>query len=117
MCLTCDFTVSGEISRARAMRLLERPLLIIARTSRSRAVSASLTRQLDSAEPLYSERTSRPENRLSECIGIFLLRARLATAIQLVCGLRQLAILMAVPHKHEDLSARTIPRTIKVLLD
>jgi hypothetical protein len=41
--LTCDFTVSGETSRARAIRLLERPWLIIARTSRSRAVSGSLT--------------------------------------------------------------------------
>src|SRR5262249_426575 len=70
MWLTCDFRVCGEISKARAMRLLERPLLIIARISRSRAVSASLTRQLDSAERPYSERTSRPEYRLSECIGI-----------------------------------------------
>ena len=25
ICLTCDFTVSGEISRVRAMRLLEQP--------------------------------------------------------------------------------------------
>src|SRR3954468_13525231 len=40
--LTCDFTVSGEISRVRAMRLLEKPWLIIPRISRSRAVSRSL---------------------------------------------------------------------------
>src|SRR5271157_1916341 len=46
MRLTCDFTVSGEISRVRAMRLLAKPWLIIARTSRSRAVSVSLTRLL-----------------------------------------------------------------------
>src|ERR1700751_5241372 len=46
MRLTCDFTVSGEISRVRAMRLLAKPWLIIARTSRSRAVSVSLTRRL-----------------------------------------------------------------------
>src|SRR6185369_7095463 len=46
MRLTCDFTVSGEISRVRAMRLLVKPWLIIARTLRSRAVSLSLTRLL-----------------------------------------------------------------------
>src|SRR5260370_28140352 len=49
--LTCDFTVSGEMLRARAVRLLERPWLIIARTSRSRAVSASLARLRSCAEP------------------------------------------------------------------
>src|SRR5215510_635664 len=101
MRLTCDFTVSGEISKARAMCLLERPLLIIARISRSRTVSASLTRQLDSAERLDSGRTSHPENRLSECIGIFLLRAPLAPAVRLICGLRNLATVMAVSHKRE----------------
>jgi hypothetical protein len=46
MRLTYDFTVSGEISRVRAMRLLAKPWLIIASTSRSRAVSVSLTRLL-----------------------------------------------------------------------
>jgi hypothetical protein len=49
--LTCDFTVSGEILRARAIRLLERPLPIIVRTPRSRAVSASPARLLGCAEP------------------------------------------------------------------
>ena len=48
--LTWDFTVSGEISRARAMCLLERPWLIIARISLSRAVSVLLTRLLSCAE-------------------------------------------------------------------
>src|ERR1700760_5021481 len=43
MRLTCDFTVSGEISRVRAMRLFAKPWLINARTSRSRAVRVSLT--------------------------------------------------------------------------
>src|SRR5262245_15235870 len=62
MCLTCDFTLSGEISKARAMCFLERPW--------------SLTRQLDAAERPHSGRTSHPENRLSECIGIFLLPER-----------------------------------------
>jgi len=117
MCLTCDFTVSGEISKARAMRLLERPRLINARISYSRAVSASLTRQLDSAKRPYSERTSHSDNRLSECICIFLLRARSASAIQLVCGLRNLATPMAVSHKREGLSAKTISRRIKRLLE
>jgi hypothetical protein len=41
MRLTCDFTVSGEIARARAMRLLEQPWLIIASTSHSRAVGVA----------------------------------------------------------------------------
>jgi hypothetical protein len=63
ICLACDFTVSGEISRARAMRLLERPWLIIVRISRSLAVNVSLTRQLDCAERPYPERASRPESR------------------------------------------------------
>jgi hypothetical protein len=44
--LTCDFTVSGEISRARAARLLESPLPIIVRISRSREVSTSPARLL-----------------------------------------------------------------------
>jgi hypothetical protein len=48
--LRCDFTVSGESLRARAMRLLDRPWPIIARISRSRAVSASLARLLGGAE-------------------------------------------------------------------
>src|SRR5262249_21001740 len=104
MCLTCDFTVSGEVSQARAMCLLERPLLIIARISRSRAVSASLKGQLESAERTHSGRTSQPENRLSECLGIFLLQARLASAVQLVCDLPNLATLMAVSHKREGRS-------------
>jgi hypothetical protein len=39
--LTCDFTVSSEISRVRAMRLLAKPWLMIVRTSRSRAVSVT----------------------------------------------------------------------------
>ena len=57
ICLTCDFTVSGEISRVRAMRLLEQPWLIIARTSRSRAVSGSLTRLLGcAAQQAFNER-------------------------------------------------------------
>src|SRR3954452_6601206 len=51
ICLTCVLTVSGEISRVRAMRLLEQPWLIIARTSHSRAVSGSLTRLLGCAAP------------------------------------------------------------------
>jgi hypothetical protein len=51
--------------RSRAMRLLERPWLIIARISRSRAVSVSQTRQLDCAERPYAERASHPEGRLS----------------------------------------------------
>src|SRR4029078_7499897 len=51
ICLPCDFTVSGEISRVRATRLLEQPWLIIARTSRSRTVSGSLTRLLGRAAP------------------------------------------------------------------
>ena len=48
--LTWDFTVSGEISRARAMCLLERPWPIIARISLSRAVSVLPTRLLSCAE-------------------------------------------------------------------
>src|SRR6266851_7963685 len=43
MCLTCDLTVSGEISRLRAIRLLEWPWPIMERTPRSRAVIASLS--------------------------------------------------------------------------
>jgi hypothetical protein len=42
MCLTCDFTVSGEIPRAWAICLLEEPRLISARTSDSRSVTVSL---------------------------------------------------------------------------
>jgi hypothetical protein len=48
--LTCVFTVSGDISRVQAMCLLEKPWLIMARTSHSRAVSVSPTRLLDCAE-------------------------------------------------------------------
>src|SRR4029077_21161820 len=62
MCLTCDFTVSGEISRARAMRLLQRPWLIIATISRCRAVSVSLARQLGCAGRPYPDRASRRES-------------------------------------------------------
>jgi len=65
MCLTCDFTVSGEISRARAMRLLERPWLIIARTSRSRAVSLSLPRLLSWAEWSPAERACHRDSKLA----------------------------------------------------
>jgi hypothetical protein len=50
MRLTCDFTVSGEILRVRAMRLLGKPWLIFTRISRSRAVRVSLTRLLRSVE-------------------------------------------------------------------
>ena len=57
-CLTCDFTVSGEISRARAMCLLEEPWLIIARTSRSRTVSVS------TPLPSCASRSSHRESRL-----------------------------------------------------
>jgi hypothetical protein len=71
ICLTCDFTVSGEIPRARATRLLERPWLIIARTSRSRAVSGSLTRlQPVPQSPMVSSRfsaVSESETRPALC--------------------------------------------------
>ena len=63
--LTCDFTVSGEISRVRAMRLLEQPWLIIARTSRSRAVSLSLPRLLSCAEWSPAERACHRDSRLA----------------------------------------------------
>ena len=67
--LTCDFTVSGEISRARAARLLESPLPIIARISRSRAVSGSPARLFDREEhPLTFGVTS--------CIGTVLVNCR-----------------------------------------
>jgi hypothetical protein len=63
--LTCDFTVSGEISSPRAMRLLEQPWLIIARTSRSRAVSVSLTWLLGGAEWSPAERACHRDSRLA----------------------------------------------------
>jgi hypothetical protein len=47
--LTCDFTVSGEISRPRAMRLLEKPWLIIARTTRSLPTKFQLVINLKTA--------------------------------------------------------------------
>jgi hypothetical protein len=64
MRLTCDFTVSGEISRARAMCLLEKPWLIIAITSYSRAVSVSVTRLLGCAEGQLASRASHQESGL-----------------------------------------------------
>src|SRR6266849_577628 len=48
--LTCDFTVSGEIWRVRAIRLLEKPWLIVARISLSRSVSVLPARLLESAD-------------------------------------------------------------------
>ena len=61
--LTCDFTVSGEISTVRAMRLFEKPWLIMPRMSRSRAVSRSLTRFC--AQCLAACRASQRASRLS----------------------------------------------------
>jgi hypothetical protein len=49
-------------------------------------------------------------------MGIFLLVARSASALQLVCGLRNLATLMAGSREREGpTDAVTIPRMIKVL--
>ena len=62
--LTCDFTVSGEIWRVRAIRLLEKPWLIIARMSRSRAVSVLPARLLDGADGSAAGADSRRESRL-----------------------------------------------------
>jgi len=62
--LTCDFTVSGEIWRVRAIRLLEKPWLIIARMSRSRAVSVLPARLLDGADGSAAGADSQRDSRL-----------------------------------------------------
>lgn len=64
MRLMCVFTVSGEISRARAMCLLEKPWLIIASTSHSRAVSISVTPLPGCAEAPLASWASNQESRL-----------------------------------------------------
>ena len=77
ICLTCDFTVSGETARARATALFVEPWPIITRISRSRSVKLLWPSSCVECDPSIivsspvasAERSKRPRG-LSDALSI-----------------------------------------------